>query len=88
MLALETKETEIAWTDNTKKLIYTILSLPVTSADAERGFSHMNHIHSLRRNRLNSTTMISKNDRSRNMRKSGLTVVTIEQMIEIQKPHD
>lgn len=43
---------EIAWKPNTKKLIYTILSLPIASADAERGFSIMNHIRTSRRSRL------------------------------------
>lgn len=43
------KTKNIAWTDRTKKLINTVLVLPIGSADAERGFSIMNHIKSPRR---------------------------------------
>lgn len=48
---------EIHWTELTKKLIYTILVLPVGSAEAERGFSIMNHIKSSRRARLNEENL-------------------------------
>lgn len=39
----------IAWTDKTRMLIYTVLVLPIGSAEAERGFSIMNHIITSRR---------------------------------------
>lgn len=42
----------IRWTPRTIELIQTILVLPIGSADAERGFSVMNHIKSEHRNRL------------------------------------
>lgn len=42
----------IAWTDRIRKLIHTVLALPIGSADAERGFSIMNHIRTDRRSRL------------------------------------
>lgn len=42
----------IAWTEKTKKMIQTILVIPIGSADAERGFSIMNHIKYDRRSRL------------------------------------
>lgn len=45
-------EIGIAWTDKTKMLIRIILVLPIGSADAERGFSIMNHVKSDRRARL------------------------------------
>lgn len=43
---------EIRWTTKTKLLIHTILVIPVGSADAERGFSIMNHIRTKRRSSL------------------------------------
>jgi len=43
---------EVAWTSKTILLIQTILVLPIGSADAERGFSVMNHIRTSRRSRL------------------------------------
>lgn len=45
-------EMGIAWTEKTKKLIRIVLVLPIGSADAERGFSVMNHIKYDRRARL------------------------------------
>lgn len=46
-------EVGIRWTKRTEELIRTVLVLPIGSADAERGFSVMNHIKSQRRSRLN-----------------------------------
>lgn len=46
------KSESIAWTDRTRRLIYAVLALPIGSADAERGFSIMNHIRTDRRSRL------------------------------------
>lgn len=43
------KTNDIAWTVRTNKLIHTILVLPIGSAEAERGFSIMNHILTSRR---------------------------------------
>lgn len=51
------KDPSIAWQTNTKKLINTILVLPVGSAEAERGFSIMNYIKSKRRARLLPETL-------------------------------
>lgn len=49
------KSENIAWTPLTKKLIYMIMVIPVGSAEAERGFSIMNHIRGDgRRSRLTS----------------------------------
>lgn len=45
-------EMGIKWTEGTQELIHTILVLPIGSAEAERGFSIMNHVKSDRRNRL------------------------------------
>ena len=44
----------INWTLKTKQLIRTVLVIPIGSADAERGFSIMNHIKHERRARLTS----------------------------------
>lgn len=38
------KSVDIAWTPLTRKLVHTVLVIPVGSAEAERGFSIMNHI--------------------------------------------
>jgi hypothetical protein len=38
------KSAEIVWTERTKKVIHTVLVIPVGSAEAERGFSIMNHV--------------------------------------------
>lgn len=46
------KSSSVTWTDKTRLLIQTILVLPIGSAEAERGFSVMNHIQSSRRSRL------------------------------------
>lgn len=48
-------KSDIAWTEKTRQLINTILVLPIGSADAERGFSIMNHIKTSRRTRLTSS---------------------------------
>jgi len=45
-------EPGIVWTSLTTELIQTILVIPIGSADAERGFSIMNHIQTTRRSRL------------------------------------
>lgn len=45
---------DIQWTPSTRKLIQSILVLGVGTADAERGFSIMNHIKNKRRGSLNS----------------------------------
>lgn len=50
-------EEGIVWTPKTKKLIQTILVLPVGSVEAERGFSVMNHIKNKRRSRLTPAHM-------------------------------
>jgi len=42
----------ILWSEQMRKLIRTILVLPIGSADAERSFSIMNHIRTSRRSRL------------------------------------
>lgn len=44
----------ITWTERTRYLIQLILVIPVGSADAERGFSIMNHIRNKRRKSLTS----------------------------------
>lgn len=46
------KTNHIVRTDKTRELIYTILVLPIGTAEAERGFSIMNHILTSRRLRL------------------------------------
>lgn len=43
---------EIAWGDNIRKLVETVLVIPISSAEAERGFSVMNHVRNDRRKRL------------------------------------
>jgi hypothetical protein len=43
--------------ENVRKLTRIVLVLPSTSADAERAFSHMNHIKSSRRLRMASSTV-------------------------------
>lgn len=43
---------EIVWATNLKRLIYVILSISISSAEAERGFSTMNYIRNDRRSRL------------------------------------
>lgn len=48
------KTDHVAWTDKTRLLIHTILVLPIGSAEAERGFSIMNHILTSRRMSLTS----------------------------------
>lgn len=45
-------EVGIVWTERTLELIRTVLVIPIGSADAERGFSVMNHIKGERRSRL------------------------------------
>lgn len=45
-------EMGISWTEKTKNLIRIILVLSIGCADAERGFSIMNHVKSNRRVRL------------------------------------
>lgn len=44
----------LPWTDSTIWLIHVVLTLPIGSAEAERGFSIMNHILNPRRMRLAS----------------------------------
>lgn len=51
------KETGIVWTDKTQNLIQTILVLPIGSAEAERGFSTLNHIKNKRRSKLTAAHM-------------------------------
>lgn len=50
-------ENGIRWTDRTTRLIQIILVLPIGSADAERGFSVMNHIKSQRRSKITNEHM-------------------------------
>lgn len=50
-------EDGIVWTPRTEKLIQIILVLPIASAEAERGFSVMNHIKNKRRARLTAKHM-------------------------------
>lgn len=50
-------EIGVHWTDRTTRLIQTILVLPIGSADAERGFSVMNHIKSPRRSTITNAHM-------------------------------
>lgn len=50
-------EQGISWTARTKRLLQIILVLPVGSAEAERGFSVMNHIKNKRRSRLTPAHM-------------------------------
>lgn len=50
-------EEGIVWTARTKYLIQTILVLPIASAEAERGFSVMNHIKNKRRSKLTPAHM-------------------------------
>lgn len=45
-------ENGISWTTKTIKLVQIILVIPIGSADAERGFSIMNHLQSSRRSKL------------------------------------
>jgi hypothetical protein len=45
---------QVGWTEALKKMIRTVLVIPIGSADAERGFSIMNHILGKRRTRLTS----------------------------------
>lgn len=42
----------IAWSEGTKKLIQSILVIPIGSAEAERGFSIFNHAKNSRRSRM------------------------------------
>ena len=50
-------EIGILWTDRTRRLIQTILVLPIGSAEAKRGFFVMNHIKNKRRSRLTPAHM-------------------------------
>lgn len=43
---------EIAWGENIKRLIQTVLVIPISSAEAKRGFSTLNYIRNSRRSRL------------------------------------
>lgn len=45
-------EKGIEWTSKTRRLIQIILVTPIGSAEAERGFSIMNHIKTKRRTRI------------------------------------
>jgi hypothetical protein len=47
----------VRWQNDIKKLIMIILVLPIGSADAERGFSIMNHIRTNRRASIKSATL-------------------------------
>lgn len=47
----------IPWGDNISKLIKLVLVLPIGSADAERGFSIMNHVRTARRSKLQGNTL-------------------------------
>lgn len=48
---------EIAWKGNVRKLIWTVLSIPISSAEAERGFSTLNNIRNPRRSSLSPAHM-------------------------------
>lgn len=50
-------EVGIIWTKRTQDLIRTILVLPIGSAEAERGFSVLNHIKNKRRSKLTPAHM-------------------------------
>lgn len=54
------KANDIAWTERTKKLVHTVLVLPVGSADVERGFSVLNIL--LNSRRTNRLTLEHMND--------------------------
>lgn len=43
---------DLAWGENIKKLIYTILAIPISSAEAERGFSSLKYIRNDHRTAL------------------------------------
>lgn len=43
---------DIAWAENIEKLILTVLVLPISSAEAERGFSTLNYVRNDRRTKL------------------------------------
>lgn len=43
---------DIAWGDNIKKLVQTVLAIPISSAEAERGFSVLNYLRNDRRKTL------------------------------------
>lgn len=49
---LHPNTTNVEWTEKTKRIIQTILVIPVGSAEAERGFSIMNYIKTSRRSSL------------------------------------
>lgn len=48
---------EIIWDTEIKRLVQTVLSIPISSAEAERGFSTMKYLRDSRRNRLVPKTL-------------------------------
>lgn len=46
------KWSDIEWHDDVKRLLFCVLSLPISSAEAERGFSTLKYIRDTHRNRL------------------------------------
>lgn len=48
---------EITWQDTIKELIETVLAIPISSAEAERGFSIMNYIRNSRRKSLSGENL-------------------------------
>lgn len=48
---------EIDWSSNIKRLIYTVLAIPISSAEAERGFSSLKYIRDTHRSRLTPTNL-------------------------------
>lgn len=43
---------EIVWGDSIKRLLYTVIAIPISSAEAERGFSALKYIRDAHRSRL------------------------------------
>lgn len=48
---------EIIWGERIKRLVKTILAIPISSAEAERGFSTLKYLRDSRRSRLIASTM-------------------------------
>lgn len=48
---------EITWGTEIKRLLFTVLSIPISSAEAERGFSALKYIRDSHRSRLSPTSL-------------------------------
>lgn len=46
------KWSDLVWNDDIKRLLFCVLSLPISSAEAERGVSTLKYIRDSQRNRL------------------------------------